>query len=313
MKKIVSSILTAATVLPLTACQMPNTDSELPLYTLATLAWIDREGHIEPINIPARNYIYAQVSPDGSRLAINARDETSDIWIYDLETENLRRLTQDTESNIGPLWAPDGRIAYTRMIDGKQEIVIQAADLSSPTESLTLSFTHDMNKYPTSFSVDGGNLIFHSSPNGYDMWSLTLAGGNESFQALFTSEFRETNGVLSPNSHWLAYELDETGGLEIYVSPYPNVDSGRIQISVDGGSRPHWHPDGNEIFYIDQYENELSGAMMVVDFDTNSGTIVGRPELLFEGIFHSPRQGQGRQLYDVSADGQRFLMIQKTQ
>ena len=313
MKNIASIIFTITTVLLVTACQMSNTDTELPLYTLATLAWIDREGHIEPINIPAKNYIYAQVSPDGSRLAINARDETSDIWIYDLEAENLRRLTQDAESNIGPLWAPDGRIAYTRIIDGKQEIVIQAADLFSPAEPLTLFFTHDINKYPTSFSEDEETLIFHSSPNGYDMWSLALNGGNENFQALFISEFRETNGVLSPDGHWLAYELDETGGLEIYVSPFPNVDSGRIQISVDGGSRPHWHSDGNELFYIDQFENELSGAMMVVDFDTNSGTIVGRPELLFEGIFHSPLQGQGRQLYDVSADGQRFLMIQKAQ
>lgn len=309
----ISIVITTTIVLFISACQTLDPDTELPLYMLSTLVWIDREGRVEPINIPERNYIYAQISPDGTRLAINARDETSDIWIYDLKRENLQRLTLEAESNIGPLWAADGRIAYTRMFAGKQEIVIQAADLSSPAEPVTLSITHNINKYPSSFTADGKTLIFHTSPDGYDMWSLALSEGTITSQELFTSEFRETNGALSPDGHWLAYELDQTGDLEIYVSPFPDVDSARIRISDDGGSRPHWHPDGTEIFYIDQYENELSGKMMVVDFDANSGMTMSRPEILFEGIFHSPVQGQGRQLYDVSADGKRFLMIRKTQ
>ena len=318
IKKLASLISGAAMILLFTACQTKSDamlafESGLASYTPSTLVWIDREGRVEPINLPERNYVYSQISPDGKYIAINSRDETSDIWIFDLETESLRKLTPDLESNIGPLWMSDGRLAFTRMYDGKQEIVLQPADLLSSAKPLTLAFTHDANKFPTSFSEDGETLIFHSSPSGYDMWSLTLAGENNNAQSLFSSDSRETNGVLSPDGRWLAYELGETFDLNVFVSPFPEVDSNRIKISQSGGSRPHWSSDGSEIFFIDQYESELSGAMMAADFDKESGSLVGNPQLLFEGIFHSPLAGQGRQLYDVSADDQRFLMIQKTQ
>ena len=283
--------------------------TDLPLHTPATLAWIDRSGQIEPIDIPARNYIYAQISPDGTRIALNARDETSDIWIYDLRTAALRRLTPDASANIGPLWAPDGRLAYTRIINDTQEIALQETVGTRPPE--TLSILSDNNKYPTSFAPDGRTLIFHKSTYGYDMYALSIREEGNTERPLLTSDSRETNGVLSPDGRWLAYELDESGQLEIYVSPYPYVGAGRERISANGSSRPHWHPNGNELFYIDQYDAELSGALMAVGFDENSGTRTDPPELLFEGIFHSPIQGQGRQLYDVSADGERFLMIIK--
>ncbi len=273
---------------------------------LNTLAWIDREGHVEPINIPARNYIYAQLSPDGTQVALNSRDESSDIWIYDLQQESLRRLTLDPTPNIGPLWAPDSRLAYTRVVDGTQEIALQVADRSSPAEQLSI-LSGDA-KYPTSFTADGLTLIYHTSTTGYDMWTLSLEGESKSNQQLLAGPFRETNGALSPDERCLAFESDESGQLEVYVSPYPEVNTDRIQISVGGGSRPRWNPNGNELFYIAQNEPELTGALMAVAVDTESDFAPGRPELLFENNFIAPNAG--RQVCDISADGQRFLMIQ---
>lgn len=286
-------------------CQMTDglTTNSPPLNTLA---WIDRDGRVEAINIPARNYIYAQLSPDGKQVALNSRDESSDIWIFDLQLESLRRLTLDTSSNIGPLWAPDGRLAFTRVINDTQEIVLQIANHLAP--SSPLSILSNNAKYPTSFTADGQTLIYHTSTFGYDMWSLTINGENLSSQQLLANpNNRETNGALSPDENWIAYESDISGQLEIFVSPFPDIDTGRIQVSVDGGSRPRWHPDGNELFYINQYEPELTGALMAVPVDTTSGFINETPVLLFENNFIAPNAG--RQVYDISADGQRFLMI----
>ena len=197
--------------------------------------------------------------------------------------------------------------AYTRVINDTQELVVQAADRSTPAE--LLSILSNNAKYPTSFSADGRTLIYHTSTFGYDMWSLLLNGENSSTQPLFANPaYRETNGALSPNERWIANESDETGQLEIFVSPFPNVDTGRIQVSVGGGSRPRWHPDGNELFYIKQNEPALTGALMSVSIDTNSGFTNEAPVLPFENKFIAPNAG--RQVYDISADGQRFLMIQ---
>ncbi|MDG2089958.1 MAG: hypothetical protein P8J61_02455 [Gammaproteobacteria bacterium] len=293
----------------LQGCQISNrlSPDSSSLESLNALAWIDREGNKEHINITPRNYIYAQLSADDKQVALNSRDKSSDIWIYDLELESLRRLTLDPSSNIGPLWAPDGRLAFTRVIDGTQELVVQAADWSAPAE--VLSILSDNAKYPSSFSADGNTLIYHTSTFGYDMWSLSFDGDNKTIQELSANpDQRETNGALSPDENWIAFESDETGQLEIFVSPFPNVESGRVQISIGGGSRPRWHPSGNELFYINQDEPALTGALMSVAIDNTSGFINAAPNLIFENNFIAPNAG--RQVYDISADGQRFLMIQ---
>lgn len=295
----------------LTGCQWNDgatENSESDALPLHTLAWIDRQGNVEAIDIPPRNYIYAQLSPNGQQVALNSRDDSSDIWLFDLNSKALRRLTLDQNSNIGPLWAPDGRLAFTKIINGNQEVVIQNLDHQTP--SRTLSVLSDNAKYPTSFTTDGQTLIYHTSSFGYDMWSLTLNQENQVSRPLSAHpDYRETNGVLSPNERWIAYETDESGQLEIYVSPFPAVDSERIQISKNGGSRPRWSLDGKEIYYIKQYEPELTGALMSVSFNENTKTLIGEPALLFENNFVAPNAGH--QVYDVSKDGERFLMIQK--
>jgi len=307
--------ISATSLILLVGCQMTDSlrsESTSPLEALSTLAWIDREGHAEAITIPPRNYIYAQLSPDDKQVALNSRDESSDIWIFDLQHESLRRLTLDPSSNIGPLWAPDGRLAFTRVINETQEIVLQAADLSGPAEQL--SILSDNAKYPTSFSADGRTLVYHTSTFGYDMWLLSLDAENTSSQPLLASpDHRETNGALSPDERWIAYESDESGLLEIYVSSFPDINTRRIQISEGGGSRPLWSHDGSELFYIKQYEPKLTGALMKVTIHYDSGNesdnfSASAPEMLFENNFIAPNAGH--QVYDISAGDERFLMIQ---
>ena len=82
------------------------------------LVWVDRQGNEEPIAAPDRQYTYVQISPDGSRLALDIRDGENDIWIWDLARQVLERLTFDKGLNRGAVWSPDGRrVAFSRSQD----------------------------------------------------------------------------------------------------------------------------------------------------------------------------------------------------
>jgi hypothetical protein len=108
---------------------------------------------------------------------------------------------------------------------------------------------------------------------------------------------------FSPDGRWIAYASKESGGREIYVRPFPD-SGGKWQVSVGGGTEPQWSHDGRELFY------RTGEKMMAVEIDTRDGFVPGKPKILFEG--HSvptPNPEWVRANYDVSPDGQRFLMV----
>lgn len=123
---------------------------------------------------------------------------------------------------------------------------------------------------------------------------------------LVRSEFATANGRVSPNGRWLAYQSNESGRWEIYVRPFPAIEQGRWQVSVDGGHNPEWRADGRELFY----GNEDHGTFMSVNVDTDGATFSGgRPAVLFP-IKWFFEYGW---VFDVSRDGQRFLMTRQNE
>jgi hypothetical protein len=118
------------------------------------------------------------------------------------------------------------------------------------------------------------------------------------------SRFTERNGIVSPDGRWLAYEANDSGPFEIHVRPFPNVNSGHWQVSTNGGARPLWARSGQELFYASP-----TGALMRVGVEHASSWAATAPTMLIkEGYFTNPGGFVGR-MYDVSPDGQRFLMI----
>lgn len=116
----------------------------------------------------------------------------------------------------------------------------------------------------------------------------------------------ERNGVVSPDGRWLAYEANDSGQYEIYVRPFPEVNSGHWQVSTGGGTRPLWARSGQELFYL-----ALSGALMRVGIERSRTWAATAPtELIKEGYFTVPGGNPGR-TYDISPDGRRFLLIKQ--
>jgi serine/threonine-protein kinase len=274
------------------------------LDNLRTLVWVDREGREESLEAEPRFYQEPRLSPDGRRLAVMVTtDNNEDIWIYDLVRGTLSPLTFTPGSESGPLWTPDGRRLLFRSerdeSEGGSGLFSQLADGTG--QEMRLMSSSNLPR-AVSFSPDGHQLVFEAGGfRNRDLHLLSLEEEPTS-QPLLHEEFDERHGVISPDGRWLAYSSDESGRYEIYVRPFPNVDDGKWQVSTAGGWEPLWGPLGSELFY------RLSTTLIVVPFEDEPTFSPGRPGELFTG----PYVSNGLVNYDVSANGQRFLMMKES-
>ena len=263
--------------------------------TQSSLVWVNRHGAEQPLAAIATAYGRPRLSPDGRRVAVSAEGQ---VRMYDLSRETLSRFTFEGSSNNFPLWTLDGkRIVFNSNKDGPLNLFWQLADGSVGMERLA---TSDYTQSAESWSPDGQLLAYYeiNSATGYDIWVLRLS--DRKSQPFLRTPFTESAPRFSPDGHWLAYVSDESGRYEVYVQPYPGP-GGKWQISTDGGTEPAWNPNGRELFY------RSGNKMMAVDVATEPSLSAGKPSVLFEGPYQpSPFPNAN---YDVTADGQRFLMV----
>jgi eukaryotic-like serine/threonine-protein kinase len=274
-----------------------------------SLVWVDRQGRETPIPLPPRTYSYPRFSPDGTRVVLDIRDEQSDLWIWELGRQNLTRLTFDPGSDFYPVWTPDGRrIIYYSSSNGGH-VVWRPANGTGTVEQLTSLATNP--NYTYSASPDGRSVAFQENmpKTGLDI-SLLVLDSKPRIEPLIQTQFAESNGEISPDGHWIAYQSNESGREEIYVRPFPKVDDGRWQVSISGGTRPAWARNGRELLYLD--EDNLLTAVTVKTTPTFSAS---NPAPLLKTAYFSGFGGGGQAVagrtYDVSPDGQRFLMIKE--
>ena len=177
----------------------------------------------------------------------------------------------------------------------------QAADGSGDVTRLTKSPNI---QHATSVSPDGTRLVFtETAPTtGPDVMQLRL-DGTHAVTPLVQTPFSERNGEVSPDGRWLAYEANDSGRFNIYVRPFPDVSSGYWQVSTDGGTRPLWARNSQELFYL-----SVTGALMRVGVAHGPTWAATAPTKLFEGRYGAAANQTGR-TYDIAPDGKRFLMI----
>ena len=132
-----------------------------------------------------------------------------------------------------------------------------------------------------------------------DIVVMSMEGGHAT-KPLLNEKFHERSPRVSPDGKLMAYVSDESGQSQVCVRPFPQVDSGKLQVSRNGGIEPGWSHSGRELFY------RSLDSMMAVAVDTEPTLKAGVPKTLFSGSFYSTSTGQ---LWDLSNDDQRFLMI----
>ena len=199
---------------------------------VVTLTWVTRDGSEEALPMPSRQYDTPRVSPDGTRIAVDITEgDTSNVWIWDLTRERLIPLTFDEATDNTPLWTPDSaHVVFGSTRDGGG-LFWKAADGTGQVERLT-----DGTGRPYAWTADQ-HLIYQRFGN------IAVLAGENDVTMLLDEEYPEIAPALSPDAQWLAYESRETGTPNIMVRPFPNVDDGRWNVSVDYGAHPVWSPD----------------------------------------------------------------------
>ncbi|MGB5660455.1 MAG: protein kinase, partial [Thermoanaerobaculia bacterium] len=262
---------------------------------LRQLVWVDQTGNEMPFG-EARRYATPRIAPDGARIALTIRDKSWDLWSLELDRGTLSRLSFEPATQFGALWMPDGdRLVYSQD-DPPYNLYRRTTDGNSQPELLVES---PLDNEVRSISPDG-KFLFYSvsgSESGYDLWLLPLEGDRQAEPWLATP-FNEDFGAFSPDGNWVAYQSDETGKEQVYVNRFP--EGGRkLQVSIDGGSRPLWSRDGQELYFWN------GPRVMAVEVTAGDRMTASQPRELFRGSYMTTRN---RQDYDVAADG-RFLMI----
>jgi Tol biopolymer transport system component len=278
----------------------------------ARLMWFDRQGRSRPLDAEVRPYSHPRISPDGTRVVVTiSRQSGNELWLYDAVRGTRVRLTAGGNLSRA-VWSADGkRITFQRegklhsmSADGSDEpqIVIGPDDARVARTPDNVS----TNLFPLGWSHDGRVLIFSvpAPVTNRDVWMLRDDGTATPFLATPRDERAAT---FSPDGRWVVYAAKETGREEqIYVQPFPGP-GGREVISPNGGIEPVWSRSGREIFY-----RSVDGSRIIsVDVRTDPFS-AGTPRTVFAGRFHI-LGGSFFSNYDVSPNGQSFLMLESDQ
>jgi eukaryotic-like serine/threonine-protein kinase len=266
-----------------------------------SLTVVDRTGR--PLRtIDANRPWTPRFSPDGRQVAYGAFGSgrsTSDVWVTDLEAGTTRRLTDDGNDSNDPQWSAEGAtVAYSVSAPDGKDLLMRPVAAGDPSILATRAGT----QFASDWLRDGSALLVteETDRNKRDILVQPVDGSTPWAYAATSAD--ETAARVSPDGRWVAYTSDESGRPEVYLDSYPRPGR-RVSISWNGGAHPVWRGDGRELYYW------KDGALVAVRLDAVAGKAapaIGEPVILFRARYYiGPNT-----MYDVSPDGERFVIIQ---
>jgi Tol biopolymer transport system component len=277
----------------------------------ARAVWVGKDGRTLASIDPPGVVLGPRLSPDGSRLIMTRFDPNTgnaDLWLVDLARNLSTRFTFDPAYDFDPIWSPDGReTIFTSARGGVFNLYRKPVAASGEERRMTNS---KLTQYPMDWSRDGSYVLYmqREASTSDDLWVLPMKDGGTPLPFART-EFSERHGQFSPSGRWIAYDSDETGGYQVYVRAFqPGATGGaKYQLSSTGGSEPRWRGDGKEIYYVSS-----GGKMMAASVtESPAGLQFGPAKELFDAPLVYANNFSF--FYDVTADGQRFLLLSPLQ
>jgi len=131
------------------------------------------------------------------------------------------------------------------------------------------------------------------------LWVLPLFGDGKPIQCTPEVTGNQYDGNFSPDGHWLAYFSDETGRLEVYVVPFPGP-GGKYQISQEGGRQLRWDKKG-DLFFL-----TTGSQLMKAELSLSAQSLQVKS---LHALFQMNLADEGAPLFDVTADGERFIAV----
>jgi Tol biopolymer transport system component len=238
-------------------------------------------------------------------IATATRDDSPDIYVWDLRRNVETRVTRDEPRDTTPLWLDDRELLFGTERDGDLDLARRRADLT--TERTIIAATPKSGEVPTSVTADHKTAIVSIYPGGTPHIAIYSLEKPAAPTLMFGEAYSSHNGTISPDGRWLLYEAREGDRSEIYVRPFPNVNDGRFQISQGGGNGPGWSRNGKELFYVGG-TGQTDRFLMAVRVKPAVGTTFDwdPPAKLFNFL---PYQRSAQRGFDVTPDGNRFVVV----
>ena len=266
--------------------------------SLSRLVWYDRQGKEVGSEGKPDVYLNVTLSPDGKSAAVDKEDlatADTDLWVFDLQSGSQKRLTFEPGVDALASWRPDGkRVVFTS--SRAQLFSLYTKDVNAG-EAETQLLKDKVDLYPTDWSRDGRTILYLC---GLDVCKLAVGEGKGSLFMKATGLLK--NPHFSPDGRWVAYASNESGKWEMYVTSFPDAKT-KWQVSNGGGEQPRWRADGKELYYL-----SADGKMMAAPVKAGANFDVGTPVALFQANARELVATSEQMMYDVSADGQKFLI-----
>lgn len=260
---------------------------------------------VDTIGMPASGMSTPVFSPDGKTILYTAADDgTWNLWKHDLFRGTSERLFSDINIAIRPSWFPTGdRFIFTRIL-GVSQGTIEAYDI--PAGRVTDSICEGM--FGT-LSPDGQYVVFSTDVQGnFDLWYRDLRKKSLP-EPLLRTPAREEDAAVSRDGKWFAYGSNASGSSQIYLRTFPEARS-PIQVSVDGGWYPFWHPNGDTLYWV------TDSSVVQVSVDWGQTPRLGIPTVVFNSTklglkLNSRYSAAGENVVAISPDGNRFAAVMR--
>ncbi len=283
------------------------------------VVWLDRAGAVIGKTGTRADHVNLRLSPDGRRLAVETRENNvSRVWLWELEP-NARRLVDLPEDAIMPCWTRDGRaLVLARNKAPGTGLILYWHPLEGGEPGNFLSQVED-NNWPEDFDPAGNELL--GGNGGYSIerrgrlvvyhWThdRTPRGLRRPPITAWAQKLPERvdRARISPDGRWFAYTMRDAGREEIFLSPFRPAllftsweQLPRRRLSLNGGSRPRWRADGRELYFVRGHSTMVARAT-----EWRGDSLVLGPEQELFRVTQRP----SRNSYDVTPDGQRFVLV----
>ncbi len=269
------------------------------------LTWYDRTGkelgRVGEVGILAN----PSIAPDGNRAVFDVADPNAkniDVWMYDLARNSSTRFTFDPAEETTAVWSRDGKAIAYRSASNDEILRLKNSSGFDADRGLAGPPPGIIDIIPNSFAPGDEKMLATAlvTTGGTSLELVSLA--DKKVSPFLPGKGDKADGQISPDGKWVAYESDETGEWEVFISPYAG-SGGKLQVSRDGGREPRWRGDGQEIFYLDP-----KGNLVSVPVNSEGNLSTGAAALLFQTHARADVSSSDMFTYDVTRDGQRFLV-----